>query len=189
MTVQNLLLAGVGGQGAVLAAKLLGTALLDQGHDVKVSEVHGMAQRGGSIVTQIRYGQKVFSPTIVPGEAQFLVAFEALEALRWNHYLAGDGVLVSDTAKIAPPTVTMGEAVYPNVNEALGNRNVLWIPALDLANQLGNWRTANVVLLGFLSRYLPIDELGWQRSLTAVIKPEHLEVNRHAFKLGREFLI
>jgi len=182
----SVLIAGVGGQGSVLASKLLGAALVASGFDVKMSEVHGMAQRGGSVVTQVRFGEKVFSPLIGSNEADFLVAFEPLEALRWASYLSEDGVLVTDNHEIPTPTVNMGVEKYPDVISELQKYSPKVINAIKEAEALGNWRTANVVMLGVISLSLPVEESIWHKALQEVLPPKHLEINMKAFLRGRE---
>ncbi len=183
------MIVGVGGQGSLLASKLLGQVLLSQGYDVKVSEVHGMSQRGGSVVTYVRYGDKVYSPVIDKGEADLIVSFEQLEAARWLPYLRPDGQIVTNTQAIDPMPVVTGKAVYPegliDKMKAAGAR----VDALDcvtLARQAGSAKAVNVVLLGKLSHYFDLPESAWQEALTALVPPKFLDLNRKAFALGRD---
>ena len=189
METKNIMIVGVGGQGTLLASKLLGKLLLGAGYDVKVSEVHGMSQRGGSVVTYVRFGEKVYSPVIDLGEADYIVAFEQLEAARWLPYLKEGGVIVTNTQKMAPLPVITGAAQYPEKLieklRAAGAR-VEALDALALAEQAGSSKAVNIVLLGALSRLFPdLAEEAWQAALEAVVPQKLLEVNRRAFALGR----
>jgi indolepyruvate ferredoxin oxidoreductase beta subunit len=183
-----MMIVGVGGQGSLLASKLLGHLLMEQGYDVKVSEVHGMSQRGGSVVTYVRWGDKVYSPIVDKGEADFIVSFELLEAARYLEYLRPDGQIVTSTQQIDPMPVITGAAAYPeNLTEklqALGVK-VDAFNALELAEQAGSAKAANIVLMGRLSHYFDFDESVWQEAMNACIAPRFLEMNRKAFALGR----
>lgn len=186
---KNIMIVGVGGQGSLLASKLLGHLLLTQGYDVKVSEVHGMSQRGGSVVTYVRFGEKVYSPIIDKGEADFIVSFEKLEAARWVEYLREGGRIVVNTQEINPMPVITGAAQYPEnlvgKMEALGIQ-VDAMDCLSLAEQAGSPKAVNIVLMGRLSRYFEdIPEQAWQDAITACVPPKFLELNRKAFALGR----
>jgi len=185
---KNIMIAGVGGQGTLLASKLLGSLLIGQGYDVKVSEVHGMAQRGGSVVTYVRYGERVASPIIDRGEADILVAFELLEAARWAEYLRPEGVLIANTQQILPMPVITGAAVYPEdlaerLREGCG-RSVL-VDALAPAEEAGSAKAVNVVLMGILSTVLGIPEAAWMAALERQLKPALVEMNKKAFYIGR----
>ncbi len=185
----NILIVGVGGQGSLLASRVLGQLYLAQGQQVKVSEVHGMSQRGGSVVTYVRAGESVASPLIPDGEADLLIALEKLEALRWAHCLRPGGTVVLSTQEILPMPVISGAAVYPGeIEETLRTKglDVVDIPALELANQAGSPKAANIVLLGAASGRMPFDEGAWAEALQKHIKPKLLELNRRAFLLGRE---
>lgn len=185
---KSIIVAGVGGQGTLLAGKLLGRMLTDCGFDVKVSEVHGMSQRGGSVVTYVRYGERVYSPTVEHGEADFLLSFELCEAARWCGMLKKGGVLVTNTQRIAPMPVITGAASYPEgILEKLKalSARVFALDALALAEQAGSARSANIALLGALSALSEIPETAWLSALEATVKPATLEVNRRAFALGR----
>ncbi len=188
MNTKNIMIVGVGGQGSLLASKLLGHLLMNQGYDVKVSEVHGMSQRGGSVVTYVRYGDKVYSPVIDQGEADVIVSFEALEAARWLSYLKEDGVIVTNTQQIDPMPVITGAMKYPeNLIEKMKNAGVK-VDALDclkLAEEAGSSKAVNVVLLGRLSHYFDIDEADWMASLEAIVPSRFLEMNKKAFELGK----
>ncbi len=185
---KNIMIAGVGGQGTLLASKLLGSLLIGQGYDVKVSEVHGMAQRGGSVVTYVRYGERVASPIIDRGEADILVAFELLEAARWAEYLRPEGVLIANTQQILPMPVITGAAVYPeDLAERLrkGCGRAVLVDALAPAEEAGSAKAVNVVLMGILSTVLGIPEAAWMAALEKQLKPALVEMNKKAFYIGR----
>lgn len=190
MDTKNIMIVGVGGQGSLLASKLLGHLLLEQGYDVKVSEVHGMSQRGGSVVTYVRFGDRVYSPVVDKGEADFIISFELLETTRWLPYLKPDGQIVTNTQQIDPMPVITGAAKYPeNLVEKIKSRGVR-IDALDclsLARKAGSPKAVNIVLLGRLSHYFDISEEAWQEAMSAIVPPKFLELNRKAFELGRTF--
>lgn len=190
METKNIMLVGVGGQGTLLASKLLGQLLLSQGYDVKVSEVHGMSQRGGSVVTYVRFGDKVCSPVIDRGEADCIVAFEQLEAARWLSSLKPGGVIVTNTQKMPPMPVITGAKSYPegliDKLRATGAQ-VDALDALALAEQAGSSKCVNIVLLGRLSRHFPeIPAEAWLEALQAVVPQKLLQTNRSAFALGRD---
>ena len=186
----NIIIVGVGGQGTLLASKLLGRVFMDLGLDVKVSEVHGMSQRGGSVITYVRAGEKVYSPIIAEGEADIIISFEQLESARWLSYLKKGGTLVSNTQQIDPMPVITGAAIYPErVLEriaALGV-NIVAADALGLAAEAGNVKSVNVVLLGIAAKYMGLPEQVWQDAITATVPPKFLEANRKAFTLGYNF--
>lgn len=188
METRNIMIVGVGGQGSLLASKLLGHLLLSQGYDVKVSEVHGMSQRGGSVVTYVRYGDHVYSPVIDQGEADAIVSFEALEAARWMSFLKPDGVIVTNTQQVDPMPVITGAAEYPeNLIEKMKEKGVK-VDALDcvsLAEQAGSVKAVNIVLMGRISHYFDFPEEAWQASLEANVPAKFLEMNRKAFALGK----
>lgn len=186
--VKNIMIVGVGGQGALLASKTLGQVLLDSDFDVKVSEVHGMSQRGGSVVTYVRYGKKVYSPIIDKGEADYIVSFELLEAARYTEYLKKDGKIVVNTQQIEPMPVITGAAKYPSdLIEKMkqGGFTVDALDCLSLAKQAGTEKSVNVVLLGRLSKYLDFPTEKWIAALEKLVKPQFLEMNKKAFTLGR----
>lgn len=188
--VKNIMIVGVGGQGALLASKTLGQVLLDSGYDVKVSEVHGMSQRGGSVVTYVRYGKKVYSPIIDKGEADFIVSFELLEAARYTQYLKKGGYIVTNTQKIDPMPVITGNAIYPeDLVEKMkeGGFLVDALDCLELANKAGTSKAVNIVLMGRLSKYMDFPEEEWISVLEKLVKPQFLEMNKKAFFLGRNF--
>ena len=188
METKNVMIVGVGGQGSLLASKLLGHLLLEQGYDVKVSEVHGMSQRGGSVVTYVRYGDRVNSPVIDKGEADFIVSFELMEAARWLPYLKPDGQIVTSTQQIDPMPVITGAAAYPeNLVEKMKatGAKVDALDCLKLAEQAGSSKAVNIVLLGRLSHYFGVDEAHWLSAIEAIVPPKFLELNKEAFKLGK----
>ncbi len=190
METKNIMIVGVGGQGSLLASKLLGHLLLSQGYDVKVSEVHGMSQRGGSVVTYVRYGDKVYSPVIDKGEADFIVSFEALEAARWLPFLKKDGQIVTNTQQIDPMPVITGAAQYPEDLVSKLKETGAKVDALDclsLAEQAGSSKAVNIVLLGRLSHYFDLPEEAWMKSLEANVPAKFLEMNKKAFELGKNF--
>ena len=187
--VKNIMIVGVGGQGSLLASKLLGHLLLTQGYDVKVSEVHGMSQRGGSVVTYVRYGDRVYSPIIDRGEADLIVSFEQLEAARWIEYLRPDGCIVTNTQKTDPMPVITGATTYPEgLIEKMKAKgvNVDAIDALSLAEQAGSSKAVNLVLMGRLSKYFDFSDEVWQEAIEACVPAKFLELNRRAFELGRQ---
>lgn len=188
METKNIMIVGVGGQGSLLASKLLGHLLLSQGYDVKVSEVHGMSQRGGSVVTYVRYGDKVYSPVIDKGEADYIVSFEILEAARWLPFLKKDGQIVTNTQQIDPMPVITGAAEYPedliSKLKATGAK-VDALDCLSLAEQAGSAKAVNIVLLGRLSHYFNLPDEAWMKSLEANVPSKFLEMNKKAFELGK----
>jgi len=188
----NFLLAGVGGQGTILASNVLAEVALVAGFDVKKSEVHGMAQRGGSVNTHVRWdAERVYSPLIGLGEADFLLAFEEAEALRYAEYLRPGGVAVVNEHTIKPITVTSGGAHYPTEEELRTvydqSTDLLYmVPGTDIAQELGNARAANVVLLGALSIFLDVPVETWLQVIKARVPPKYVVVNRQAFLKGRQ---
>ena len=188
METKNIMIVGVGGQGSLLASKLLGRLLLDKGYDVKVSEVHGMSQRGGSVVTYVRFGDKVYSPIIDKGEADFIVSFELLEAARWTEYLKKNGKIITNTQQINPMPVITGAAQYPAHLEAKMAEAGLDVDAFDalaLAEEAGSSKAVNIVLMGRLSRYFDIPESEWHAAIEKSVPAKFLEMNQKAFSLGR----
>ena len=186
---KNIMIVGVGGQGSLLASKMLGKLLLSQGYDVKVSEVHGMSQRGGSVVTYVRYGEKVYSPIIDKGTADFIISFEKLEAARWVPYLKKGGKIIMSTQEIDPMPVIIGAAQYPeNLVEKMqaAGADVDAIDALDLAMQAGSSKAVNLVLMGRLSKYFDATQEAWMEALEACVPAKFLELNKKAFALGRD---
>jgi indolepyruvate ferredoxin oxidoreductase beta subunit len=184
--IRNILLVGVGGQGTILAGKILSSALVAAGFDVKMSEVHGMAQRGGSVSTQVRFGTEVSSPIFGRGEADFLVAFEELEALRWIGYLKRGGRAIVNLFRIPPAPVLAGKAEYPAEAASIVAREVetIQIDAAAIAKEAGSERAMNVVLLGALARAMEQTSVDWRAAIKACVKPATLEVNIAAFDAG-----
>ena len=188
METKNIMIVGVGGQGSLLASKLLGRLLLSGGYDVKVSEVHGMSQRGGSVVTYVRFGDKVYSPVIDKGEADFIVSFELLEAARWTEYLKPNGKIIVNTQQINPMPVISGMAQYPEqlaekLQQAGADTDAF--DALSLAVQAGSTKAVNLVLMGRLSRYFEFTEEQWLSAMEEIVPPKFLQLNKTAFSLGR----
>jgi len=187
--VKNILLCGVGGQGAILTSKILTEGLVRAGFDVKMSEVHGMAQRGGSVSTQVRYGTKVASPLFGKGQADICVAFERMEAVRYAGYLKPDCVCLINDYRLTPMSVAVGNAVYPeNAASAMAAAfKTIMIPAAEIAIGLGNARTMNVVLLGVLIKKLGLEDLDgadWEEIMSELIPEKLLTVNLEAFRAG-----
>jgi indolepyruvate ferredoxin oxidoreductase beta subunit len=182
--VTNILIAGVGGQGSLLASKVLGYLFLSAGCDVKVSEVHGMSQRGGSVVTTIRAGERVYSPLIPPGQADLLIALEQLEALRLFHMLKPEGKLAASEQAILPMTVLTGAAAYPEERPP-----GLWLPALELACKAGSAKAANIVLLGAAARFLPFAREAWREAIRACLPAKLHDVNITAFEEGDSYVL
>ena len=184
---KNIMIVCVGGQGSLPASKLLGRLLLTKGYDVKVSEVHGMSQRGGSVVTYVRFGDKVYSPVIDEGEADFIISFELLEAARWTKYLKKSGKIITNTQQINPMPVVIGAVEYPDglvgkMKEA--GFSVDAIDALSLAEEAGSSKAVNLVLMGRLSKYFDFTEEEWQTAIEKSVPPKFLELNKKAFALG-----
>ena len=189
METKNIMIVGVGGQGTLLSSKLLGRILLDKGYDVKVSEVHGMSQRGGSVVTYVRYGEQVYSPIIDKGEADIIISFEILEAARWAEYLKPDGILISNVQETNPMPVISGAAEYPKdlagKLKELGIR-IDVIDALKLAMEAGTSKAVNMVLMGRLSKYFDFEDTEWKEAIKKSVPEKLLDVNLKAFDLGKE---
>ena len=189
METKNIMIVGVGGQGSLLASKLLGRLLLTKGYDVKVSEVHGMSQRGGSVVTYVRFGDKVYSPVVDKGEADFIVSFELLEAARYTEDLRKGGKIVTSTQQINPMPVITGAAAYPDglIEKMLAaGIDVDAIDALALAEEAGSAKAVNIVLMGRLSRWFDFSEEEWLQAIEQTVPAKFLELNKKAFMLGRE---
>ena len=185
METTSIVIVGVGGQGSLLAAKLMGTLLINEGYDVKVSEVHGMSQRGGTVITCVRFGEKVYSPIIDAGEADYVVSFEKLEAARYADKLKPDGVIITNTQQIDPMPVVIGAEKYPEDILNKVGATVDAMDALTLAEQAGSVKAVNIVLLGRLSKYMSIPEEKWIAAIEQVVKPNFVELNKKAFSLGR----
>lgn len=189
----NIILCGVGGQGIILTSEILAQVAMESGFDVKKSEVHGMAQRGGSVVSYIRIGKKIYSPLIEKGKCDFLVSLEKAETLRWVHYLKKDEpVIIVNDLEIVPPLVSLGLDKYPEgVEENLKNitKNLYIIPALKFAEEIGEPRSANILILGFLSKFIPFEEKIWEEVIKKNMPQNLVEVNLEAFKKGRNLIL
>ena len=186
----NFLIAGVGGQGIILASDILAEVGLAADYDVKKSDVLGMSQRGGSVVSHVRLGQVVHSPLIPRGEVDYLVALEKLEAARWTEYLRPDALIIVDQASIPPPQVSLGQVEYPGngeIAEILRRRTdrIYTLDAMGMAQELGNVRAGNVLLLGYLSHFLPLGEALWRECIAGRVPARYLELNQRAFARGR----
>lgn len=191
METKSIMIVGVGGQGTLLASRIIGTALISRGYDVKLSEVHGMSQRGGSVVTYVKYGDKVYSPLVDVGEADCILSFEQLEAARFLPYLKEGGKLVTNLQKTLPMPVITGAMEYPQaLMEKIRSKGarLIALDALTLANEAGSPKAVNVVLVGVLSRYMDISEEEWLKALEQTVPPKFLELNKKAFALGRNSL-
>ena len=186
---KNVMIVGVGGQGTLLASRILGNAVISQGHDVKVSEVHGMSQRGGSVVTYVKYGDKVYSPIIDKGEADIILAFELLEAYRALPYLKKGGIMIVNDREISPMPVITGAMKYPeNIKEKIaGKANIVTLDALDLAIKAGNFKAVNVVLIGVMAKNTDIPYDVWVETIKSTVPPKFLDVNIAAFDLGYNY--
>lgn len=188
MKTKNIMIVGVGGQGTLLASKLLGKMLLTKGYDVKVSEVHGMSQRGGSVVTYVRYGDKVYSPIIDKGEADVILSFELLEAARYTEFLKPEGVIVTNNQQINPMPVITGAAEYPAELELKMKDkgiNLDSIDALSLAMEAGSSKAVNLVLLGRFSKYFDFTDEEWATAIETSVPEKFIELNKKAFELGK----
>ena len=183
---KSILLVGVGGQGTILASKILTNGLMEAGYDVKMSEIHGMSQRGGSVSSQVRYGEKVMSPVIEKGQADIVVSFEKMEALRALDYLKEDGTLVVNNEEIPSMSVITGDEVYPD--DVLDEIQAHVKDATRLAQELGNEKAANIILLGTIIKAMGLEHIDWDSILEANIKAKFLELNKKALKVGMEAL-
>ena len=188
MDTKNIMIVGVGGQGTLLTSRILGGLAITGGYDVKLSEVHGMAQRGGSVVTFVRYGEQVAEPIVEEGQADVIIAFERLEALRYAHFLKKDGALIINDWRIDPMPVVTGATVYPqDLIEKMkaAGANVDAMDCLTLAREAGSEKAVNLVLLGRLSRHYDIPLEHWQAAIEVCVPKKFLEINQKAFLLGR----
>lgn len=185
---KNIMIVGVGGQGTLLASRILGNTVIDEGYDVKLSEVHGMSQRGGSVVTYVKYGDKVYSPIIGKGEADIILAFETLEAYRALPYLKKGGVMIVNTQKIDPMPVITGAAEYPeNILEKLDEKiDLVKVNGLDIAKKAGNIKAVNVVLIGVMAKNTDISYEKWTETVKKTVPEKFLDANLAAFKMGYE---
>jgi len=187
MATKNIMIVGVGGQGSLLASRILGNAVLLKGYDVKVSEVHGMSQRGGSVVTYVKYGDKVASPVICKGEADIIMSFELLEAARWLPFLKKDGVIITNTQQINPMPVVTGAAAYPEdlvAKMQAAGAKVIAADALAIAREAGNEKAVNVALIGLMANALGFDTGTLHEAIRMSVPEKFLELNMKAFELG-----
>ena len=186
METKNIMIVGVGGQGTLLTSRVIGKAALSEGCDVKISEVHGMAQRGGSVVTFVRFGDKVSEPVVEEGQADVIIAFERLEALRYSHFLKKDGVLIVNDTKIEPMTVVIGSAEYPEgILENLAEKHdVHSVDAKKIAVELGNSKVLNSVVLGFAAKHIGFKKEVWLETVAATVPPKTVDINEKAFLKG-----
>ena len=185
---KNIMIVGVGGQGTLLTSRILGGSTVAAGYDVKLSEVHGMAQRGGSVVTFVRYGEKVAEPIVEEGQADVLIAFERLEALRYAHFLKKDGVIIVNDHRIDPITVVTGAAQYPdNIIEDLKKEHkVLSVKAMEEAIKLGNSKVFNIIVLGVAAKHMDFSKDAWLEVIEKTVPAKTIEINKQAFLLGYE---
>lgn len=183
---KNIMIVGVGGQGTLLTSRILGGITVHAGYDVKLSEVHGMAQRGGSVVTFVRYGEKVAEPIVEEGQADLLIAFERMEALRYAHFLKKDGTIVVNDQRIDPITVVTGVAEYPeNIIENLSKTHRVYsVDAMAEALKLGNSRVFNIIVLGVAARHMDFTKEDWLKVIEQTVPPKTVEINQKAFLLG-----
>lgn len=189
METKNIMIVGVGGQGTLLTSRILGGVILDSGFDVKLSEVHGMAQRGGSVVTFVRYGEKVYEPIVEEGEADILLSFEKLEALRYGHFLKKDGIMIVNDQRIDPMPVIIKKEKYPEniVDELREDFNLIVVDALEEARKIGNLKVFNVIVLGVLSKYMDIDDEVWIKQIKENVPEYSIEENLKAFQVGKDY--
>lgn len=184
--VKNILLSGVGGQGIILASKILATGLIQAGYDVKMSEVHGMAQRGGSVTTQVRFGEKVYSPIIGLGQADILVSFEMMETGKWLEYLKPGGKVVMNDYKIPSAPILTGKVEYPEgiVESLTAKVDLTVFKAANLAEELGNIRTMNVIIVGALVKAMGLTDIDWPEVIRQTVKEKFVDINIKALELG-----
>ncbi|MGL6104833.1 indolepyruvate oxidoreductase subunit beta [Romboutsia sp.] len=187
---KSILLVGVGGQGTILASKLLTTGLMEAGYDVKMSEIHGMSQRGGSVSSQVRYGEKVYSPVIEVGGADILVSFEKMEALRWLNYLKPQGKIIVNNYRIDPMPVLNGKAEYlaKEIDTELDRLNATMLEAAQRAVELGNAKVMNIILLGALVKSMELEDINWENIIRDNVKEKFVDINLKAFKEGIELM-
>lgn len=189
METKNIMIVGVGGQGTLLTSRILGDVLLELGYDVKMSEVHGMAQRGGSVVTYVRYGEKVYEPIVEEGCADILIAFEKLEALRYAHFLKKEGIMIVNDQRIDPMPVVIKAEKYPEniVEDLRRDFDLILVDALLESRKIGNLKVFNVLMLGIVSKYMDIDEDLWIDQIKNNVPKNTIDVNIKAFEVGREY--
>ena len=185
---KNIMIVGVGGQGTLLTSRIIGKTAMEQGLEVKISEVHGMAQRGGSVVTFVRFGEKVYEPVVEEGQADVIIAFERLEALRYSHFLKKDGVLIVNDCRIDPMTVVIGAKTYPeNILETLKKDHTVYaIDGMSAAKDLGNSKVLNSVVLGYSAKFIGFDQETWLGVVESTVPPKTVELNKKAFLQGYE---
>lgn len=188
METKNIMIVGVGGQGTLLTSRVLGGIIQAAGYDVKLSEVHGMAQRGGSVVTFVRYGEKVYEPIVEEGQADVLIAFEKLEAMRYAHFLKKDGVMIVNDQRMDPMTVVTGAAEYPQkILDTLKEKyNVVSIDAMAEAKKLGNSRVFNTIIIGVAAKSMDFDKEQWLEVIANTVPPKTVEINQKGFLVGYE---
>lgn len=186
MLTKNIMIVGVGGQGTLLTSRILGGMARQAGYDVKLSEVHGMAQRGGSVVTFVRYGDKVFEPIVEEGQADVLIAFERLEALRYAHFLKKDGVMIVNDQRIDPMPVVIGNASYPeHILETLKKEYTIYpVDAIEEARKLGNIKVFNIIVLGIAAQHMDFSKEEWMAVIEKTVPPKTIDVNKEAFLTG-----
>lgn len=184
--VKNIMIVGVGGQGTLLTSRIIGKVALAEGQDVKISEVHGMAQRGGSVVTFVRFGDEVYEPVVEEGDADVIIAFERLEALRYAHFLKKDGVLIVNDCKMEPMTVVIGAAEYPEgIIEGLSaNHSVYSIDGQKIALELGNSKVLNSAVLGYAAKHIGFEKDAWLGIIESTVPPKTVDINKKAFLAG-----
>lgn len=188
METKNIMIVGVGGQGTLLTSRILGGIIRKAGYDVKLSEVHGMAQRGGSVVTYVRYGDKVYEPIVEEGQADVLIAFERLEAMRYAHFLKPDGVMIVNDQRMDPMPVVMGACEYPDdiLNTLEKDHKVISVDAMEEAKKLGNARVFNTVIIGLAAKNMDFDKEQWLDVISETVPPKTVEINQKAFLVGYE---
>ncbi|MBR4949243.1 MAG: indolepyruvate oxidoreductase subunit beta [Clostridia bacterium] len=186
MMIKNIMIVGVGGQGTLLTSRIIGKAAMANGCDVKISEVHGMAQRGGSVVTFVRFGDKVSEPVVEEGQADVIIAFERLEALRYAHFLKKDGVLIVNDCRIDPMTVVIGAKKYPeNIIETLKEEHSVYaIDGQKIALELGNSKVLNSVVLGYAAKFIGFEKDSWLETVSKTVPAKTIEINQKAFLCG-----
>jgi indolepyruvate ferredoxin oxidoreductase beta subunit len=189
MESKNILIVGVGGQGTLLTSRIVGKVALDAGFDVKLSEVHGMAQRGGSVVTHVRYGEKVNAPLVEIGEADVILSFEKLETSRYAHYLKQGGTIIANVQEIDPMPVVIGAAKYPSgiVEGLQETKEVVAVNALEEAKKLGNIKVVNTFVLGVLAQYLHFEKNEWILAIEQTVPKKSIDLNIKAFETGYNF--
>ena len=186
METKNIMIVGVGGQGTLLTSRILGGIILKNGYDIKLSEVHGMAQRGGSVVTFVRYGDSVAEPIVEEGQADILIAFERLEALRYAHFLKKDGVIIVNDQRIDPMPVVIGNAEYPKgiLEDLAKSHKVIKVDAMEEAKKLGNTKTFNVIVLGVVASHMDFKKEQWIDVIENTVPPKTVDINKKAFEVG-----